>query len=468
MQIGQPAVTAPRAADDMLRFESAGVRGGASLEAVVRASGAELDLDAFAPRMLARHPRTLEETPYRGVRCVVRWPAYVEPDVDPPSDPEEAARLLRSELEAAVDRATAGARRVAVLTGGGLDSGGLLAVTVARARARGATVFALAFDFGGPGDDRPYMRALERELGCEVLRVAPEDARGRDELLDGVDALPFVWPSAWLEVEAFVRARQNGAEVVLSGCGGDELFDGDPWEISELVRRGRPVSAIRLASRLRGFDRPRLAALQWPLRRLVASRVPLAIRRRRARRAPLAIPTWAGPRLARWFREERERAFERTIDPEYRGPTSLDLHRVQLLTLRHLVVTASGLPRRDPYMDPRFRAAMARVPHHLLLHGGVRRGLFRHALRDLLPRMLRERLDKAFVEPALARWLEANGGIERFRPLASATELAARGLAEPRAFQRAFDAFAKNREDDDAWTTLWPALASEAFLRARA
>jgi asparagine synthetase B (glutamine-hydrolysing) len=458
---------APARAAEVLRFESAdGAHFGPLLEPVVRACRASLDLDALAPRMMGRPPRALDETPYRGVRCTVHWPAFAEPEGEALERAEDAARVLRTELEAAVDRALAGARRVAVFAGGGMDSGGLLAVAAQRARARGATVIGLALDFGGRADDRPYLRALEAKVGCEILRVSPEDARERFGLvLTGVDAMPFVWPSAALEVEAFARARANGADVVLSGLGGDELFDGDPWALSELARSGRIRDALHLARTLRGFPRPPLATLQWPFRRLVASRVPRPIRLLRARRAPLATPAWAGPRLARWYREQRDRETERTLDPASTGPSSLDFHRVQLLSLRHLVVTTAGIPRRDPYMDPRFRAVAARIPKHLWLHGGVWRGLFRLAFGDLLPIALRERMDKADVEPALGRYLEAIGGFERIRPLATVTRLGEAGLVEPRAFARAFDAFTKNREDGDAWTTLWPALATEAFLR---
>lgn len=446
--------------DVTLRFES-GARRSASLAEIVREANAPLDFDAFAPRMIARPPRALDETPYRGVRCVVGWPGFRAPADAPPRDAGEAIALLRAELAAAVDRAIGSARRIAVFAGGGLDSAGLLAVTIDRARRRGATVFALALDFGGPGDDRPHLRALESSLGCEVLRVRPDEAKGRLDLLRGVDAMPFAWPASFLEIEAFTRARRHGAELVLSGIGGDEMFDGNPWDLASLTAQGRFFDAVRIARKTEGFARPRFATLQWPLRRLAARHVPLAVRRLRARRGP-SIPTWAGPRMVRWIRDDNERATERLLVADDTTPTPLDFHRVQLLSIRHLVFTACGVLRRDPFMDPRLRAVAARVPRELLLHGNMRRGLFREMFRDVLPESLRMRQDKAHVEPALDQFIAANGGLDAVRPYASVERLADAGLVEPRAFMRDFD-----RWDADAWTMHWPVLASEAFLRAR-
>jgi hypothetical protein len=135
---------------------------------------------------------------------------------------------------------------------------------------------------------------------------------------------------------------------------------------------------------------------------------------------------------------------------------------VQLLSLRHLVFTACGVLRRDPFMDPRLRAVVARFPPSLLLHGSTRRGLFREMFRDVLPASLLGRQDKAHLEPALDLFIAANGGLDVVRPYASVERLADAGLVEPSAFMRDFERF-----DADAWTMHWPVLATEAFLRAR-
>src|SRR5262249_44336906 len=151
--------------------------------------------------------------------------------------------------------AFAGATRVGVMTGGGVDSAALLALAVEWAkRDRARSAFGIAIDFGGQGDDRPHLRALERHLGCEIVRVQPEDAKRRFPLfLDGVDASPFTWPGGPFEVEALARGRELGADVCAMGAGADELFDGAPQALADVARSGRIFEALRRARRMRAF-----------------------------------------------------------------------------------------------------------------------------------------------------------------------------------------------------------------------
>jgi hypothetical protein len=214
-----------------------------------------------------------------------------------------------------------------------------------------------------------------------------------------------------------------------------------------------------------GFHRPRLATLAWPLRPLLAAQVPRVIRRARAVRRPLSAPHWAGPRLLKYFRHERKRVAAQALEPDYRGETSLDLHRAHLAWLRHQEVLASGVVRRDPYLDPTLIATMSRVPRSMLLHGDMRRGLFRAALADLLPPRLRARTDKALFAPALARFLAAAGGLAQFEAEANVKRLGEADIVEPRSFRAAFDA--AKRAPDAEWASLWSALSAERFLRSR-
>jgi len=88
-------------------------------------------------------------------------------------------------------------------------------------------------------------------------------------------------------------------------------------------------------------------------------------------------------------------------------------------------------------------------------------------MRGRLPESLRLREDKASFEPALVRFVNAAGGFQSLRELATATHLADLGLVDRRAFGDAFGDFVAAPSDGAAWTTIWPALCVEAFLRAR-
>jgi hypothetical protein len=98
------------------------------------------------------------------------------------------------------------------------------------------------------------------------------------------------------------------------------------------------------------------------------------------------------------------------------------------------------------------------------MHRDFRRGLLREAMRDLVPDEVRWRETKSVMEPVLGQMIEGAGGFRVLEPLADARMLADLGIAEPRAFRRAFEALARD-PDHGPWVTMWPALATEAFLR---
>jgi asparagine synthase (glutamine-hydrolysing) len=435
-----------------------------------------LDVRTLGARALLASPLEPHATPYCDVRArLADAPLELAPPPPEATSPSEAALLVRRQLEAAVDRALVGSRSVAVATGGGLDSSTLLALATRWARRTGGEAFAVALDFGGPGDDRPHLRALEAHLGCAVVRVRPEDAAERMALArDGVDAAPFTWPSGPMEVEMFARARARGADRVLTGVGADALFDGSPQALAAMAKRGALRAALRAARRLQGFSGPRAPGVAWVLRPLAAALVPTTLRQRRARAAPVHVPTWAGPVLCDVATEQAEaqiaRAFApcRSADDRFEAARQAP-HLEHLAWLRHQEEVASGLARRDPFLDLTLVRAVTRLPPEWLLFGDQRRGLFREAVRDLLPASVATRQDKASFEPALTRFVRAAGGFEALRPLASVTELAALDLARPAAFREAFEAFAARPEDPDGdgWESVWPALAVEGFLRAR-
>jgi asparagine synthetase B (glutamine-hydrolysing) len=422
-------------------------------------------------------PGTLGETPYQHVTCALEEPGVVAEggEAAVPRCAADAAQVLRRELEAAVDRALMSVRRVGVLAGGGVDSAGLLALAVGWARRTGGSAFAIALDFESSGDDRPHLDALEAALGCEVVRVSPEEASPRISLMHGVDAAPFPWPVAPMEVELMARARALGAERVLMGVGGDELFDGDPRSLSTLVSRGSVATALRSARTLRGFDRPRFPFASWAVRPLVARCMPRALRLRRARRIPVRLPTWAGPELTAYLRRAHDSRVEAAAESFARDPGSPmsssaaeKRYRQYLAWCRHGQEVASGVERVDPFLDPTLMARVERLPAAWLLHGGTRRGLFREAMRDLVPSSVRLREDKASFEPAMVRFMASAGGLSSLRDLASATALHAHGLVDRRAFAATFDGFVAAPEQREAWAALWPALAVEAFLRDHA
>lgn len=432
----------------------------------------DLDVDVVASRVLMLSSLRPHATPYRGVSTVVRprVPFRTRRRVD---RVERAPEELLAALTTAVERALEGVSRVAVMTGGGTDSSALLALACGWARRHGKSAFGVSLDFGGHGDDRPHRTVLQSHLGCEVLRVSPEDAASRFSLFTrGVDSSPFTWPGGAMEVELLARARAHGADCVLSGVGADELLDGDPRALARVAIKKGPGAALRAARALKGFERPRFPSVAWVARPVAARLLPRSFRRARAQRSLSSAPAWTGPRArdfhARWMADALERTLRSRPEPAARYEAHQDeLHHEHLFWLRHQEQFAAGIERRDPYLDPDFVATVMSFPEEWLLHGNVRRGLFRAALRGLVPSSILERLDKAEFEQAFTRFLGAVGGFAAIRPLATVECLADLGLALPRPFRESFDAFASSPETSYEWGGVWPALAVESFLRSR-
>lgn len=428
------------------------------------AEGIDVDVAAVAALTVV-DPPPAPTTPRKGATAI-RVPGPCTRMPPRPRSPEEAARTLREALARAVDASVGEARRIAVLGGGGLDSAVILGLAAERARARGHEVLAVAVDFGGEGDDRPYFRALVDQLGVEVVRVTPEDA-GRElaTWLGGVDGVPLTWPTAPLEIVAMARAREHGAERVLTGIGGDELFDGAPHVLSG-VARARPLEAMRRARALQGFDEPWSRLVEWVLRPTVAAWVPRTLRVARARRHPLEAPPWAGPALLAYLRGVRDEELERL---RLTGRTSLprggERHLGRIAWLRHQEEVAAEVTRHDPLLDRGLVAWVDAIPPAWLLEGDRRRGLFREAATGLVPDALRDRSTKAYFEEAFVRMLAAAGGIALVEPYADAALLASLGVVQPGPFGEAFRAFARDVTVGPAWTSVWPVLMIEAWLR---
>lgn len=405
------------------------------------------------------------------VRSLPSAPGEASPRVERAAD---APAFLRRALDQAVDVALSGVRRAAVLTGGGLDSSVLLGLATKWAERTGGTVFAVSLDFESRGDDRPHLVALQQHLGCEVVRVKPEDAAARISLLaTGIDAAPATSSSMPMEVEMLARARAHGAERVLGGAGGDELFGGAPASLANVARRGHPLRALRMARAMRGFTRPARPAWSWIARPLLGRWLPRSVRAWRGRRlAQVPALPWAGPVLRAYFEEKRRLAGElnqrvpRTPRERFAAMDD-EAQQVVIAWGRQMEEHASGVDCWYPYVDPDLMSAVASLEPEYLLFGDRWRGLLRAAASDLLPVSLRERMDKAYFEPAMRRWIDAAGGLAQLGPLASGRELASFGLIEPAPFRAAFERFVADPEDGESWCMLWAALATEAFLRGR-
>jgi asparagine synthase (glutamine-hydrolysing) len=275
-------------------------------------------------------------------------------------------------------------------------------------------------------------------------------------------------------VQACVRAaREEGIDVVWTGLGGDQLFEGSPRGASSLVWRGRPLAAIALARAfaprsLTGQARSIAANVAWAsLRRHLPVRLLTAV----SRRPPsVMLRPWAGPRLraleeARIARARRARP-PWEISRREKTARSLRADFCDMLAFDRSVLEARGdVLRLDPYMDPEIVRAVASLPDDELVREGIPRWPLREAVRGLVPEEVRLRRDKASFERACIAMFRGVP-IERWRGLATPTALGDLGLLEPKRFRDEYDAFeADLAGNPEGWLRVWPVLACEAFVR---
>lgn len=392
--------------------------------------------------------------------------------------PEALAEDLRGHVRDAVKRAIADETRVAVFAGGGLDSAGVLALAVAHCRgARQCEIEALSLHYASPGDDRPCMNDLSRAFGIEPVRLAPGLAGSYFARSLCMDAQPTLLSSQCLDWLLGATAVERGASVVLSGVHGDTMIGGIPHGLAALARRGHPLRAMAYAARLRlpwrttAYTRVRDLVAR-PAMRAYVPRPLRRLRQRRTRHDP-----WLLPESVRVLESARQ-----AIDVDPVPDTPDDWLALRCSSHRLLdymdggaqLTSATRCAPVDVFLDADLVKFIARVDPVTLCHGGTYRGLYRLAMKGLLPESVRLRPDKARFEPAIAEAALAGDGLARLRELSSLSGVASLGFVAPRPFAPVFEACVAAIERGMRggadlmpahWQKVWQLLAVEAFVR---
>jgi asparagine synthase (glutamine-hydrolysing) len=448
-----------------------------------------LDTDYVASCTVSDYPLDPTATPYAAVHQVPLCEAWrLRPGMeaerrpildDPPTgelhaDESELARLLREAIFKAAERAASGAKKIGVMFSGGLDSSSILLALDALQKSGRLNApfeaYSWEFDTPDPNDDRPFRRAVERKLGKQSNPIDPRAAGAFVRRAMVLDAAPCIDTPCPLWFALFEAARAHGVDRIMTGLGGDNVLDGHPRMFGDLARRGQWVRALLGAAGLQGVDNAsaRLKLHAFVLRPLGRALVPEAIqvaRRRLVRRRPFR---WMGPRFAPWIEQHAAVAPSLpTLDwspaDRYaalaRMPFLADMARI-----RSQQEVATGLRRTEPLFEEPLLRLVATLPPMALLSGGYLRGLLREAMNGVLPDEVRLRPWKAYMDPALAEMVAGAGGFCKFADLARVSRLADLGLVDPTRFRVAFDKIAR-RPLEVFWSTVWPALAVEEFLR---
>ncbi len=354
------------------------------------------------------------------------------------ANPALNAERLRKVVSRAIRDATP-AGPFGVCLSGGTDS------TLVAALAEGAR-FAYHGRVAAPGcDESAYARAAAEALGLELIEI-PIDARACLEALPQVIRSleePVAGPGSvaqWL----VARRAANDVRVLMSGCGGDELFGGYARAVA-LVRDTPPAGLENYAPLF-----ARAAGLP-PAERAFA----LLNRRSDGLFAPDFLAAHPAPR------EDFLASFSRGgLEPlAAAARAEIGTTLPALLQVEDRVTMAHGIEGRVPLLDRRLLRVAARLaPEARVDEAGRAKAMLRAAAAPHLPSVVSGRTDKMGFPLPIADWFA--GPWRAFaREVLLDRRTLERGMIDSAGVERAF---APGGRYDRG---LWSALALELWCR---
>jgi asparagine synthase (glutamine-hydrolysing) len=327
--------------------------------------------------------------------------------VERPVSVEDAAARVRSLISDAVSAQMMSDVPVGFFLSGGMDS----SVVVAEASRLGPKVSTYSIGFDDPGHDETHFAAqVAKAFGTEHVRRILDAGAARalfPRLRDWYDE-PFADTSAFPTYLVSKVARE-GATVVLTGDGGDEVFGGYRWYTRFMALRRWSVPALRPLRRVSSDLYRRL----YPSR--VASAVAAAERTFLLNDFELYTRLMGG--LLRHEKGELREAWEIPADyddywvfrrwwrddlPPLKRMQYLDFHTYlpdDILTKVDRASMAVALECRVPLLDTSLVEFAFSLPERVLYAGGELKGLLKRAYADVLPPEIIHRPKKGFSIP---------------------------------------------------------------------
>ncbi len=346
-----------------------------------------------------------------GARIAPYWTLPLGERVENIGEREALDRF--SELfDASVNRRLVSDVPVGLLLSGGVDSSALAAALRRSGHERMAT-FTVAFEGGGPYDERPYARTVAERFGTDHHEtvITPEVFAGSLETVLAHQDDP-VADMAVLPLYHVCGLARDHVKVLLTGQGADELLGG--YHLDRVMRQIRAIvrlrgvpGARRLAESIGRRSARRAYLLNWDeIRHAVPGQLPGKIR------YDLTLPLRAGEMDA-LIKDCMPPPYDRTLDafyteiPSHRGPLDAILGTLMkswlpdnLLNHGDRMSMAHGLELREPFLDPHLMNFCFHAPQRLKVSGGeTKRLLKRYAVQAGVPRQVAYRRKRGFPVP---------------------------------------------------------------------
>jgi asparagine synthase (glutamine-hydrolysing) len=320
------------------------------------------------------------------------------------ADFDEAAAALRLEARRTIPAYARGARAPLLELSGGLDSSIVAAVLAEQAVSFSSVNFATA---SPDGDERRYARLAAAASGSSLAEL-----RQQDEALDltsrrPLTARPGLSPVLEPIHDAFSRhAEAVGADLFLSGTGGDSLFcylnTAAPVVDTALLNGPRSAgAAIRDVAEL--CECTIWTAARHALRKATRARRPRSWRRDESFLAPVVARIEAQEETHPWLNPPRS-----ALPGKREHVEAL----VSILFFLDRMPATPGIPAVYPLMAQPLLELCLRIPTWMWIRDGRNRAVARAAFADLLPPEITHRRGKGRLESMCARaFVENRAGL---------------------------------------------------------
>jgi len=318
----------------------------------------------------------------------------------------EYSEALRALFEQAVRRRLRSSHPVGVMVSGGLDSSAILCQASLLKRSgvpvKTCVGVAMTFPRGTPADEEHFLDDIESMHDLTIQRLRIESLGFPEEFLYYDEVPRFHWDAVF---ECIRVAGRQGCRVVLDGHYGDHMMHSDA-HLVELARRLRWLEFRRefaaLAASMTDAD-----PSHWRpyFRQALLRDITPAFMKPMARWIDAILhsdsrPLW----YDKGFRKRalRRRVHQRRAKGNFFSNHSLSrygvvtsAHCLNVLEENSKISSALGFEKSYPFMDQDLIAFMMAIPAHVVNWQGRSKGLFREAMRGILPPSIRERDWKA-------------------------------------------------------------------------
>ena len=316
---------------------------------------------------------------------------------------------------------------VAIDVSGGLDSSALFCIAE-RLRhdgllpAPGTDGYTLAFTGDSAADEIAYARAVGEHTGTTIHEVPPtiQPLEWYAEQAQTYKEFPG-FPNADMAMGILREAAKKSC-VQITGEGGDHWLQGSREHYADLIAQGHWYAAAKhFRADASVFGSKNAIALFG--RNGIFALLPMALQNGLRRllhaaqgRHPPTPGDWLSPAMLQEFNKRKALAMAQPNWGKHK-PGQVDLlealHRAlgaQLLERAERRNARAGIEIRHPFFSHRFVQFAFSTPPHLRLQGNVSKVIHRQGMKDVLPRVILERKDKAEFSGVFRLKLDAMEG----------------------------------------------------------